>query len=213
MTDEQIREMWNERLGKGNADIVEFARALLADGGKGEASLTRWQKAQMAFGGTAPQAECAPREAQPEPESACNPADICAGCRCEYSQSADPIAPRADEMEICGSCQGSGFAGADCVHACFTCNGSGGVAPRADADNLSNRMYEAAKKWGVNKSCDQKLDFVDGYETACRDLANHARADAEKDAARYRYARQLHRWPEDYDAYIDRQILAAKEKK
>jgi hypothetical protein len=37
----------------------------LADGGKGEASLTRWQKAQMAFGGTAPQAECAPREAQP----------------------------------------------------------------------------------------------------------------------------------------------------
>jgi hypothetical protein len=44
-----------------------------------------------------PQAECAPREAQPEPESACNPADICAGCRCEYSQSAAPTPERAQE--------------------------------------------------------------------------------------------------------------------
>jgi hypothetical protein len=44
-------------------------------------------------------AECAPREAQPEPESACNPADICAGCRCEYSQSAAPTPERAQDDE------------------------------------------------------------------------------------------------------------------
>jgi hypothetical protein len=48
---------------------------------------------------TTPQAECAPREAQPEPESACNPADICAGCRCEYSQSAAPTPERAQESQ------------------------------------------------------------------------------------------------------------------
>jgi hypothetical protein len=70
-------------------------RSLLADGGKGEA--VRFQSPLDGRWITAPQVECAPREAQPEPESACNPADICAGCRCEYSQSAAPTPERAQE--------------------------------------------------------------------------------------------------------------------
>jgi hypothetical protein len=86
MTDEQIKALWLRVTGfdaDGDAaDIIGFARALLADGGKGEAvyqykSLLGWddctEEEYKSFTGfrkrilyTAPQAECAPREAQPD---------------------------------------------------------------------------------------------------------------------------------------------------
>jgi hypothetical protein len=99
-----------------NAIKWQAALSARADGGKGEAvgvlTVSRYRgingmvNTDFEYLGdlpdgsyhcyTVPQAECAPREAQPEPESACNPADICAGCRCEYSQSAAPTPERAD---------------------------------------------------------------------------------------------------------------------
>jgi hypothetical protein len=85
MNDEQIKALWLRVTGfdaDGDAaDIIGFAHALLADGGKGEAvyqykSLLGWddctEEEYKSFTGsrkrilyTAPQAECAPREAQP----------------------------------------------------------------------------------------------------------------------------------------------------
>jgi hypothetical protein len=120
MTKDQIRTIFMQRgftIKEGQDDLKDYvyeaandlirardeeARALLADGGKGEAQPIDILLDRLKSGGdyttplTTPQAECAPREAQPEPESACNPADICAGCRCEYSQSAAPTPERAD---------------------------------------------------------------------------------------------------------------------
>jgi hypothetical protein len=83
MKDEQIKALWLRVTGfdaDGDAaDIIGFARALLADGGKGEAVAevgedavfflkkrpdgSRWPRGTKLY--TAPQAECAPREAQP----------------------------------------------------------------------------------------------------------------------------------------------------
>ncbi|MGB8510215.1 MAG: hypothetical protein WCD76_17685 [Pyrinomonadaceae bacterium] len=72
MNDEQIKALWLRVTGfdaDGDAaDIIGFARALLADGGKGEAgeAYAKGYRAGKAFAQRhAPQAECAPREAQP----------------------------------------------------------------------------------------------------------------------------------------------------
>jgi hypothetical protein len=72
MNEEQIKALWLRVTGfdaDGDAaDIIGFARALLADGGKGEAgeAYAKGYRAGKAFAHRhAPQAECAPREAQP----------------------------------------------------------------------------------------------------------------------------------------------------
>ncbi|MGF6878399.1 hypothetical protein [Paraburkholderia sp. MM5477-R1] len=59
-------------------------------------------------------------QASTEPESSCDPGDICAGCRCKYNTYADPI-PRASE-------QADDYCSIHCKHACQTstngvCNG------------------------------------------------------------------------------------------
>lgn len=51
----------------------------------------------------------------------------------EIVRRATPAQSIADTAEICDSCNGSGFADATGLHACFKCNGRGGIADAAGA--------------------------------------------------------------------------------
>jgi hypothetical protein len=217
--------------------------------------------------------ERAEPRAQPEPESACNPADICAGCRCEYSQSAAPTPDeRADAdtawaiepIDILLDRLKSGgdyttplttpqaecapreaqpvdqwlrdlrraheyldkgepfFTGKDCAELADLIESLAAPTPeRADADTAG------ASDERIEELIEQSGGFWvdDEFRINCRDLtqlirdASQERADAGKDAERYRWLRQrgtqqhtmqratLH--GETLDRNIDAAILAA----
>jgi hypothetical protein len=212
--------------------MVTEARALLADGGKGEAdkptcphcgltdieysrtchnsacsAYAREESFYRGWQDTAPQAECAPREAQPVgPRTTLN-----------YDGTFDTT---------CAHCGGNG---------CFACLKSAAPTPeRADADTAGaladrQRQYEHIGSGLTLDKCPC------GYCIKTREIMSLAagaseRADAEKDAARYRWILEnadvlfkraeffngiYSHYPATHEVSeaIDAAILAAKEKK
>jgi hypothetical protein len=143
-------------------------RALLADGGKGEAALQRLTEEQERLGlyDDAPQAECAPREAQPVgPRTTLN-----------YDGTFDTT---------CAHCGGNG---------CFACLKSAAPTPeRADADTAGAKP--TCPHCGLtdiefsrvchNSACSgyaKEESFYRGWENTAAP-ASQERADAGKDAA------------------------------
>jgi len=80
-----------------------------------------------------------------EPKSSCDPADICAGCRCKFSTYGDaaPAEPKGEQQagEPCNACHGSGWVTRDpdigTDQECCVCDGTGTVEPEQRAATLS----------------------------------------------------------------------------